>query len=291
MIYVIVGPTGSGKSDLAHLLAAIFNAPIINGDAFQIYKDMNIGTNKVSNKDPIYSRYHMLDIISPDQTFSVKQYQEAARKELDTLLKNNEDVIIVGGTGLYIKALLYDYDFSNEENSIDEDLNSLSNHELFLLLEKLDKKESEKIHENNRKRLLRAISMIRHNGKSKTSIIESQKHSLIYKDVKIIYLKPDRNLLYENINSRVEKMFASGLIEEVKSLLNQYDLSITAKAGIGYKEVISYLNNEITYEECVALIQKRTRNYAKRQETFFSHQFSNLNIFASYKEALDTLLK
>lgn len=291
MIYVIVGPTGSGKSDLAHLLAVIFNAPIINGDAFQIYKDMNIGTNKVSNKDPIYSIYHMLDIISPDKTFSVKEYQELARKELDTLLKNNEDVIIVGGTGLYIKALLYDYDFSDEITSIDEDLTSLTNHELFLLLEKLDKKESEKIHENNRKRLLRAISMIRHNGKSKTSIIESQKHSLIYKDVKIIYLKPDRKLLYENINSRVEKMFASGLLEEVKSLLEKYDLSMTARAGIGYKEVISYLNNEITFEECVALIQKRTRNYAKRQETFFSHQFSNLNIFNSYKEALDTLLK
>ena len=133
MIYVIVGPTASGKSDAAIEIANYLSAPIISGDAFQIYQDMDIGTNKISKDDSNYKKHYMLDIITPDKSYSVKEYQEEARKILDSFLKENKDVVIVGGTGLYIKALLYDYHFENENVNYDEDLDELSNEELHKL--------------------------------------------------------------------------------------------------------------------------------------------------------------
>lgn len=294
MIYVVIGPTASGKSDVAHYLSEIFKCGIINADAFQIYKDMNIGTNKVSSSDPIYEKYHLIDILSPNETYSVKQYQDDARKVLFELLKENKDVVIVGGTGLYIKALLYDYSF-NEENdaSIDEDLLNLTNDELHYILEELDKEEAKKIHPNNRKRVFRAIMLIRHSNVSKTALLAKQEHKLIFdnNEVTFIYINPDRNELYNRINQRVDEMIDNGLIEEVKSLKEKYDLSFTSFQGIGYKEVIEYLDNEITLEECIELIKKRTRNYAKRQVTFFSHQFGDIKSYQNSQLAKENFKK
>ena len=294
MIYVIMGPTASGKSDAAKSLAEFFDAYIINADAFQIYKDMNIGTNKISENDEEYSRYKLLSYVSPDKNYSVKQYQDDFRKIFFDLYNQNKNIVIVGGTGLYIKASLYDYEFSEENNEeIDEDLINLSNHELHEILQDLDFLESQKIHENNRKRVLRAIMMIRRNKISKSESIARQEHKLIVpeEDIKFLYIKPDRVLLYERINSRVDLMVANGLLEEVKGLLEKYELSLTAKAGIGYKEIISYLNNEISYEEAIELIKKRTRNYAKRQDTFFLHQFKNVHIYSSKEELVQDIIK
>ena len=290
MIYVVVGPTCSGKTSLAlEISEAKNNCPIINGDAFQIYKDMDIGTSKLSKKDKAYDRHYLLDIVSPDKPFSVMEYQKLGRECLDKLLQSNKDVIIVGGTGLYIKALLYDYQFKEEEQVNDDDLEKLDNHELHLLLEKMDKQEADKIHENNRKRMLRAISMMRKNDYVKSEFIANQEHKIIYPDVKIFFLLPNREILYENINQRVIEMMESGLVDEVKGLLEKYELSLTAKQGIGYKEVISYLNNEINMEECISLIQKRTRNYAKRQITFFKHQFGDLKTYDNKKQVMEDL--
>ena len=290
MIYVIVGPTASGKSDAAIEIANYLSAPIISGDAFQIYQDMDIGTNKISKDDSNYKKHYMLDIITPDKSYSVKEYQEEARKILDSFLKENKDVVIVGGTGLYIKALLYDYHFENENVNYDEDLDELSNEELHKLLEELDFEESKKIHINNRKRLIRAISLIRHLDENKTEMLKKQSHKMIYKDVRILCINPSRDLLYENINKRVDRMIENGLVEEVKNLLEKYDLSLTAKAGIGYKEVISYLNKEVTLDECVELIKKRTRHYAKRQMTFFKHQFENISYFVNDKSLVKSII-
>ena len=269
-----MGPTASGKSNAAHALAKHFNCPIINADAFQIYKSMNIGTNKVSKDDENYSRYYLLDIVEPNESYSVMEYQSAFRKTLEDLQKKYQDIVVCGGTGLYIRAATYDYEFLKEEEA-DETFDDLSNEELHSLLEKLDEKEAEKIHQNNRKRMIRAINLINKSGVSKSSLLDKQEHKPIFtnKEITYLFINPDREALYTNINNRVEEMFDNGLVEEVKGLLNKYELSLTATQGIGYKEVISYLNNEISLEECKELIKKRTRNYAKRQVTFFKHQF------------------
>jgi len=273
MIYVIVGPTACGKTKAANILAVNLNAPIINGDAFQIYKDMNIGTNKISADDPCFKRYHLLNIVNPSESYSVKEYQKQAREILNELLLKNKDVIITGGTGLYIKALLFDYVFNDEHTKVDNDLEGMTNNELHNLLRHIDPKESEKIHENNRKRVIRAIMLYRNNKISKTDMLMKQEHKLVYTDVKFIFILPNRDNLYAKINNRVDEMISNGLVDEVKMLLQKYSLSETSKQGIGYKEIIEYIDGKIDLSEAISLIKQRTRNYAKRQITFFSRQF------------------
>lgn len=279
MIYVIFGPTCSQKSDISVTLSNFLNAPIINADAFQIYKDMNIGTAKVDIDSPKYKKHYLLDIITPDQNYSVKEYQDIFRRTLSDLQKKYKDIIVCGGTGLYIKAAFYDYTFLEEEDdpSLVEELNKLTNEELFSRLESLDLKACKKIHVNNRKRLIRALTIITKSTRTKSEIIDTQKHELIYskEEVEFLFINPPREILYENINKRVDLMFDKGLVNEVINLLKKYNLSLTARQGIGYKEVISYLNNQISLEECKELIKKRTRNYAKRQVTFFKNQFKS----------------
>lgn len=275
MIYVVMGPTCSGKTELANYLLDKLNCEAINFDAFQIYKDMNIGTAKLSKDDPHYKKYHLLDIKAPNETFSVMEYQSLCREVLSNLLDKYNDVVLVGGTGLYVRAALFDYSFEKEEVPVDDNLLELSNEDLHKLLESLDVEESKKIHVNNRKRLLRAISLIRHSNKKKTEILNEQTHKPIYQDVKFIFLCPNREELYKSIDERVLSMMENGLVDEVKYLLENYDLSLTAKQGIGYKEVIDFLDNKTKYASCVELIQKRTRNYAKRQVTFFKNQFDS----------------
>ena len=286
MLIVIVGPTGSGKTEIALKLAEFYRAPIINADAFQIYKGMDIGTAKIERNSEDYKRHSLLDIITPDQSYSVKQYQEDFRKTYLELKKTNKNVIVCGGTGLYIKAALYDYQFEDEEEVDVSDLEDMSNDDLYKLLMKLDPKATGTIHMNNRKRVIRAIQIARTHDVNKSDSIDKQEHALYFKDeiVKFYFLNPNRDELYEKINTRVDLMMNNGLVDEVKDLLKQYDFSTTAKAAIGYKEVIEYLDGKYSLEECVELIKKRTRNYAKRQVTFFKHQLPCLEF--SNKEAL-----
>lgn len=290
MIYVICGPTGSGKTNAAKALSDIFEAPIINADAFQIYKDMDIGTAKISEKDPYYKKHYLLDIKKPNETFSVKEYQTLFRQKIGDLQEKYQNIIVCGGTGLYIKASLYDYVFDEEDEKLEShEYDDLSNEELYNKLLSVDKEAANKIHMNNRKRIIRALN-IASRGKTKSEIIDSQEHKLIYPQVRFLMINPNREELYENINKRVDKMFALGLVDEVKSLLNKYDLSLTAKAAIGYKEVIDYLNGQMSLDDCKELIKKRSRNYAKRQVTFFKNQFpieyysSNDELIAKMKE-------
>lgn len=290
MIYVICGPTGSGKTNAAKALSDIFEAPIINADAFQIYKDMDIGTAKISEKDPYYKKHYLLDIKKPNETFSVKEYQTLFRQKIGDLQEKYQNIIVCGGTGLYIKASLYDYVFDEEDEELEShEYDDLSNEELYNRLLSVDKEAANKIHINNRKRIIRALN-IASRGKTKTEIIDSQEHKLIYPKVRFLMINPNREELYENINKRVDKMFALGLVGEVKSLLKKYDLSLTAKAAIGYKEVIDYLNGQMSLEDCKELIKKRSRNYAKRQVTFFKNQFpieyysSNDELIAKMRE-------
>ena len=273
MIYIICGPTGSGKTSVAIKLANALSCPIINADAFQIYKGMDIGTAKIIKDDPNYNKHYLLDIVSPDASYSVKEYQEAFRKTVSSLSKNYQDIVVCGGTGLYIRASIYDYNFEEHEPDDTSDLEKLTNDELWNMLISLDKDACNNIHPNNRKRVIRAISIARTNTISKSQNIEMQSHKLIYDDVRILMLNPPRDLLYENINKRVDIMFENGLINEVESLTKQYELSLTAKQAIGYKEVLDYLDGNCSLESAKELIKQRTRNYAKRQVTFFKHQF------------------
>ena len=286
MLIVIVGPTGCGKTEIALKLAEFYHAPIINADAFQIYKGMDIGTAKIERNSEDYKRHSLLDIITPDQSYSVKQYQEDFRKTYLELKKTNKNIIVCGGTGLYIKAALYDYQFEDEEEADVSDLEEMNNEELYALLKKLDPKATETIHMNNRKRVIRAIQIARTHDVNKSEGIDKQEHELYFKDetVKFYFLNPNRDELYEKINARVDLMMNNGLVDEVRYLLKQYDLSLTAKAAIGYKEVIEYLEGKYSLEECTELIKKRTRNYAKRQDTFFKHQLPCMEF--STKEAL-----
>ena len=273
MLIVLVGPTGSGKTSLAIKLADFYHAPIINADAFQIYQGMDIGTAKVSKDSKEYKKHYLLDIVKPDQTYSVKQYQEDFRNTYQKLKEQYPNIIVCGGTGLYIKAALYDYAFEDEDNVNCSDLEKMSNDELYDLLKSLDEKALETIHKNNRKRVIRAIQIARTHQMNKSDSIDNQEHKLIVNDeIKFIFINPNREELYARINQRVDEMFENGLINEVKCLLKDYQLSLTAKAAIGYKEVIDYLDNKYSLDECKELIKKRTRNYAKRQVTFFKHQ-------------------
>ncbi len=291
MLICIVGPTGSGKTSIALKLADFYQAPIINADAFQIYQDMDIGTAKIDKNSEDYKKHHLLDIVKPDQTYSVKQYQEDFRKVYLELKKKYQTIIVCGGTGLYLKAALYDYVFEDEKNVDVSDLEKLSNEELYEMLKKLDPKALETIHINNRKRIIRAIQIARTHALNKSDSIDQQEHKLIFKEEQVgfYFLNPNREELYANINARVDLMFEQGLVDEVKGLLNKYNLSTTAKAAIGYKEVIDCLDNKCSLEECKELIKKRSRNYAKRQVTFFKHQLP-CKEFASKEELLKELI-
>lgn len=289
MLIVLVGPTGSGKTSLAIKLADFYHAPIINADAFQIYEGMDIGTAKVSKDSKEYKKHYLLDIVKPDQTYSVKQYQEDFRNTYQKLKEQYPNIIVCGGTGLYIKAALYDYAFEDEDIVDCSDLEKMSNDELYDLLKSLDEKALETIHKNNRKRVIRAIQIARTHQMNKSDSIDNQEHKLFINDeVKFYFINPNREELYEKINQRVDEMFENGLINEVKGLLKDYQLSLTAKAAIGYKEVIDYLDNKYSLDECKELVKKRTRNYAKRQVTFFKHQLP-CKEYASKEEILKEL--
>ena len=272
MIIVIAGPTCSGKSSLAIKLALALDAEIINGDAFQVYKYFNIGTAKPTLKERTIVPHHLFDFVDPNTNFNVKDYQELARKTIADLENKKKNIVIVGGTGLYQKATLYDFSFDDEDNHADmSDLVSLTNEELYEKLKKIDEESTKTIHVNNRKRVLRAIEIYRLHGKTKTSIIDSQEHKLLY-DVMFIGLKVEREKLYNDINNRVDEMIKDGLVEEVTNLKSKYPASIHAFQAIGYKELLAYLDHKLTLNEAIELIKKNSRNYAKRQMTYFKNQ-------------------
>ena len=268
MTYVILGPTGIGKTKLAVDLANFFNCPIISCDAFQIYKDMDIGTGKITKNEEGFDRHYLINQVSPEEQYSVMQYQKDFREIYTTLLKENKNIIVCGGTGLYIKAALYDYVFEtyNDDTS---DLEKMSNEELKNMLEKIDPESLKTIHVNNKKRLIQAISIARSCNITKSENIKKQDHKILFENVRFIFINPPRKNVYDSINIRVEKMFENGLVEEVKTLATQYHFSKTALQGIGYKEVMAYLNHQLTYEEMVAKLKLETRHYAKRQMTWF----------------------
>lgn len=263
MIVAIVGPTGVGKTKMSVELAKKYDAEIISCDSMQIYKGMDIATAKVTTCEMQGIKHHMIDIKNVNEDYSVYDYQKDARKILDELLKKNKNVVIVGGTGLYLKVLLYDYRFNKNDNK--KDFSSYSNEELYNLVKSIDK--DTKIHKNNRQRM---ESYLNNHDKKENKYGDK----LLYENVKIIGLTRPREELYNAINKRVDKMLDDGLIKEAKAF---YDKKINSKAintAIGYKELYMYFDGKITKDEAVELIKKRSRNYAKRQYTWFNNQMN-----------------
>ena len=265
-IIVITGPTGVGKTKLSVSLAKKLNAEIINADSMQIYKDLNIGTAKITEDAKEGIPHHLFDIKNVNEDYSIYDYQIDARNKIKDITSRNKRIIFVGGTGLYIKSALYDYKL-NKEN-INDNYDNLSCEELYNELIKLDK--NIVIDKNNKRRLIRALNYYKENNKS---ISDNKTNELLY-DVIVIGLTTSRDRLYDIINSRVDKMIDNGLIKEVKYF---YDNNVYSKPlinGIGYKELYKYFNNEISLEESINLIKKNSRHYAKRQYTFFNNQMN-----------------
>ena len=260
-IIVITGPTGVGKTKLSVKLAKKLNGEIINADSMLVYRGLDIGTAKIREEEKEMVPHHLFDICNVHDNYTIYNYQKDARSMISKLERKRKTPILVGGSGLYIKAALYDYKLVNEE--FHSEFEELSNKEL---LNEIKKYYDTDIHINNRKRLVRELNKIKNNSNNISNINEP-----IY-DIVIIGLTTERDKLYEIIDKRVDTMVKDGLIREVKDL---YDNNIRTKAiqtGIGYKELYKYLDGEITLDAAIELIKKNSRNYAKRQYTFFNNQ-------------------
>lgn len=262
MIIVIAGPTGVGKTKLSVELAKKINAEIINADSMQVYRGLNIGTAKIEESEKEGIPHHLFDICDVDDFYTVFDYQRDCRKKIEEIIERGKNVILVGGTGLYIKAALYDYRFQ-EGTSYHEYL-ELTNEEI---LEKIKTYQATDIHVNNRKRLVRLLNKLE-NGEE----ITAHKDQALY-DFKMIGLTTEREKLYDIINQRVETMIHNGLLEEVDGLKAHFETSKAMQTGIGYKEFIDYFLEKKTLVEVIDEIKKNSRHYAKRQYTFFHHQF------------------
>lgn len=284
-IIVIVGPTAVGKTKLSIELAKKFDGEIINADSTQIFKGLDVATAKVTEKEKENIVHHLIDIKKITDNYTVYDYQKDARSCIDDILKRDKTPILVGGTGLYIKACLYDYKFNEESNKVNEYLD-FSNDKLYEMLLKIDPKTE--IHRNNRKRVIRALNYYNENKKPLSSKEKTDKE--LY-DAIYIGLTTDRDVLYDRINKRVDKMVDNGLLEEAKKI---YKSNIRTKAvltPIGYKELFPYFSGEKSLEECLNLIKQNSRRYAKRQYTWFNNQMNIKWFNTDFNDFDNTIVK
>ena len=288
MIICIVGPTGVGKTKLSVELAKKLNAEIINADSMQVYRHLDIATAKIKEEEKEGIPHHLFDIVDPEDIYTVYDYQKDCRKKIKEISSRGKNIILVGGTGLYLKAALFDYRFPKEEKTEKE---NLSTEELITRLHRYTDHIDVDLH--NQRRLQRLLE------RYENGTVEEKKGDQPLYDFKIIGLTLDRDVLYQRINQRVDQMVEEGVIEEARSF---YDQNLRSKAlltGIGYKELYAYFDGECSKEEAIEKIKQNSRRYAKRQYTFFNHQFKdivwlsvNLNHFEqTVEEALDIIRK
>jgi tRNA dimethylallyltransferase len=272
-LLVIIGPTGVGKTELSLQLAKEFHGEIISADSMQVYQGMDIGTAKVSDDEQKIVPHHLIDMITPAESFSVQQYQQIVRKKIDEIQARNHLPMLVGGTGLYIESVVYEYQMANatENPTLRQELEqfaeSKGNGQLHQRLQKVDSLAAAKLHPNDRRRIIRALEVYEVTGKT-LSEQQSRKESPYH--VLWIGLTLPREILYQQINQRVDQMITFGLEQEVRQLLaSGFEEHHTAMQAIGYKEMIQYLHGHISIEEAIKDIKQGSRRYAKRQLSWF----------------------
>ena len=285
-VVVITGPTAVGKTKLSVEIAKRFNTDLINADAYQVYKKMNLGTAKPTFEEQQNIKHHLVDYLETTDEFSISDYQKIVRQVIDEMTKNNKLPILVGGSGLYIDSVVNEYHFDEEKRVESTEYDNLTNEELHKVLEDLDYDASTKIHPNNRKRVLRAIELANYpQNKNSRSL-----RDVPYYDTLCIFLSDDREKLYDRINKRVDQMFDAGLVEEVKNI-GLENFSRTSKVAIGYKEIIEYLVGNISLEESKELIKKNSRHYAKRQFTWFNNKTKSIIVNVDVENFDNTILE
>ena len=261
-----------GKSETALEVAKVFNAEVVNGDAFQCYKEMDIGVAKPPKEYFSIVPHHLFSFVDVNRDYSIADYQKDLRRTVDEILSRGKNVVIVGGSGLYIRSALYDYEFVEDPKVDMSKYEQMTNDELYQELVKIDPKQAEIVHKNNRKRVLRAIEIYLGQGKTKSEVIDSQEHKLVY-DAKFFVRNMDRSYLYSLIDARVDRMMKQGLLDEVRTIFEKYGESCRALQAIGYKELIPVIKGECSLDRGIELVKKNSRNYAKRQVTYIKHQF------------------
>ena len=274
-VIVICGPTASGKTALSIELAKKINGEIISADSMQIYKDMNIGTAKPDQQEMQGIKHYLLDFVEPNQRYSVADYKKDAENAIEDILQKGKVPIIVGGTGLYVDSLIYGIEYPNiefDENyrkELERRVEKEGLEKLYEKAKKIDPQAMKKISRNDQKRILRVLEIYNATGKTKTEQeIESRKNEVKY-DYRVFAINMDREKLYDRINKRVDIMIQKGLIEEVENLLKKYNEFPTAMQGLGYKEVVEYIQGKVLKEDMIENIKRESRRYAKRQITWF----------------------
>ena len=275
-VIVIVGPTASGKTALSIELAKRINGEIVSCDSMQIYKDMDIGSAKPTLEEMQGIKHYMIDVVKPDERFSVAEYKKQAEKAIEEILSKGKTPIVIGGTGLYADSLIYSIEYpeiefdQNYRNKLEKKADTQEGLiELYNEAKRIDEEAIKKISENDKKRIIRILEIFHSTEKTKTQLeIESRRNEVKY-DYRVFAIDMNREILYDRINKRVDIMIENGLIQEVKNLLNKYESFPTAMQGLGYKEVVEYLDGKLTKEEMIEKIKQETRRYAKRQLTWF----------------------
>lgn len=298
-LIILTGPTAVGKTDLSIQLAKAVDAEIVSADSMQIYKYMDIGSAKVTEEEMQGVKHYLVDEIEPDMPFSVSEYKRMAEEYIDEISSRGKNVIVTGGTGLYLNSLIYDMDFgkSDANQELREELNKeLEENGPVYMYEKLvslDKEAAERIHPNNTKRVIRAIEVAM-SGEKMNDFSKDLRYNKKYRPI-IIVLNRDRQALYDRINLRVDIMLKNGLIEEVKGLLEKgYTKDMISMQGIGYKEIIKYFDGEYTLDEAIEIIKRDSRRYAKRQLTWFRRyedaKWFEIDKFDSAEELKDAVV-
>ena len=275
-VVVIVGPTASGKTALSIELAKRINGEIISSDSMQIYKDMDIGTAKVTKEEAEGIKHYLVDCVSPDERYTVSDFKKDAENAIEEILAKGKTPIVVGGTGLYVNSLIYGIEYQDMkfDEKYREELMSKAESESGLKeiweeANRIDPEAMKKISPNDKKRIVRVLEIFKATGKTKTEQeILSRQNGVKY-DYKVFGITMERGKLYSRINLRVDLMIKNGLEEEVRNLVNKYTKFPTAMQGLGYKEVVEYFDGILTYEEMIDKIKQESRRYAKRQLTWF----------------------
>ncbi len=278
-LVVLAGPTAVGKTKLSISLAKALNGEIISADSMQVYKYMDIGSAKITEKEMDGVPHHLIDVLSPFEEFHIVRFQELAKKAMEDIYNRGKTPVFVGGTGFYIQAITKDIDFTEgeEDKQYREELSRLAaekgNEFLHEMLREVDKKSAEEIHANNVKRVIRALEFYKENGFPISQHNEEQKQNETPYNLAYFVLNAPRDLLYERIDRRVDEMMENGLVKEVQKLKDMgCRREMTSMQGLGYKEILSFLDGEIPLDEAVRILKRDTRHFAKRQLTWFRRE-------------------